>query len=149
MGSHSCMGLQSLTLVHFMGRRLLLLQGGRTRKEVSTRLEVTRFLRSRDSRFLNLRNRATSNAYVVVRFGSERPAPLNLTIILPANVSRLVFLSSRLMKWTNVKDCNPMQECDPMEGSYPNYNMMEQALNPVPTLVSILNPRARRSLDGT
>ena len=39
MGSHSCMGLQSLTLVHFMGRRLLLLlRGGRTRKQVSTRL---------------------------------------------------------------------------------------------------------------
>ena len=50
MGSHSCMGLRSLTLVHFMAplarrRLLLLLRGGRTGKQVSTRLEMVRILK--------------------------------------------------------------------------------------------------------
>ena len=57
--------------------------------------------------------------------------------------------ASASVKWTNDKECAPIPVCDPIKVSYPNYNMMEQTLNPFPTLASILNPRARRSLDST
>ena len=82
------------------------------------------------------------------KFGTSVSAPLNLSIP-PHRVETCFRTASASVKWTNVKKCDPIPFCDPIKGSYPNYNMMEQALNPFPTLVSILNPRARRSLDST
>ena len=65
-------------------------------------------------------------------------------------LSRLVLEGFRhTVKWTNVKECNLMLVWGHIKVSYPNYNMVGKALNPFPTLLSILNPRARRSLDGT